>query len=227
MRRRLGALLVVATAADLVAAHARGNPGLPIERLYPSTASIDFLRGRPERLAALDSTLRPNAAMALGLYDVRGDDALKLSRYERVYGGELARPHPTYFQPIVHWESPWLDRLGVRWVMAPPGATPPAPGWRVAHAGADATIFERPEALPLVRRNGAERRRLVSSPCSERLPGKWEIDWPGGESSSRLVVAETWDPGWRATFDGEPLAVETTDGLFLGLSPARRPDGSC
>ena len=37
--------------------------------------------------------------------------------------------------------------------------------------------------------------------------------------TARLVIAETWDAGWRATIDGRPLAVEAVDDLWLGVRP--------
>lgn len=218
-RRQLAPIVVLLMLADLAWAHAGINPALPADRLYARTPAIDFLAAQPERIAAVGAALRPNAAMALGLYDVRGDDSLKLSRYERVYGRELATPHPTYFRPIVHWESPWLDRLGVRWVLAPPAppeVVAPVAGWSTAYAGADATVFDRGAVPPLVRfEDGSPPPRVLA-----RTPGRWEIAWSGGaDSRQRLVIAETWDAGWSATLDGRPLAVEAVDDLWLGVRP--------
>ncbi len=221
-RRRLAPLVVALTLADLAWAHAGINPALPAGELYARTPAIDFLASRPERMAAVESALRPNAAMVFRLYDVRGDDSLKLSRYEKVYGHELATPHPTFFRPIESWRSDWLDRLGVRWVLAPPGAAPPVADWRRAYSGEDATIFERATAQPLVRFEGVAPG--LEPQVTKRVPGRWEIDWPGTTTASkRLVIAETWDAGWRATLDGRPLAVETVDDLWLGVRPGTSP----
>ncbi|MEO7793365.1 MAG: YfhO family protein, partial [Thermoanaerobaculia bacterium] len=215
-RRRLAPLVVLLALTDLAWAHAGINPALPAGDLYRRTPAIDFLAAQPERIAAVGTALRPNAAMVFGLFDVRGDDSLKLSRYEAVYGPELASPHPTYFRPIENWQSPWLDRFGVRWVLAGPASLPPVAQWRVAYAGADATVFDRGEPQPIVRfENGSQPPRILS-----RTPGRWEIAWPGAEAgNSRLVFAETWDAGWRATLDGRPIAVEAVDDLWLGVRP--------
>ncbi|MEO8197089.1 MAG: YfhO family protein, partial [Thermoanaerobaculia bacterium] len=218
-RRRCAPLIVLLTIADLAWAHAGINPVLPVGELYARTPAVDFLAGRPERIAAVGTALRPNAAMALGLYDVRGDDSLKLSRYEKVYGRELATAHPTFFRPIEHWQSPWLDRLGVRWVLAPPGSAPPVAGWKVAYAGDDATVFDRSSAQPLVRYDDGSPSQVLA-----RSPGRWEVAWPGAaEETARLVIAETWDAGWRATIDGQPLTVEVVDDLLLGVRPGAAP----
>jgi hypothetical protein len=191
--------------------------------LYARTPAIDFLISRPERMAAVGMTLRPNVAMVYGLYDARGDDSLKLSRYERVYGRELAQGHPTFFRSIENWRSEWLDRLGVRWVLASPGAASPVAEWRRAYSGHDATIFKRTTAQALVRFDGASP--AASPPILKRIPGRWEIDWPGTthRGSSRLIVSETWDAGWNATLDGRAIAVEVVDDLWLGVRPGDAP----
>jgi hypothetical protein len=193
---------------------------------------VRFLEGRPERFAGSGTTLHPDAAMVYGLYDVRGDSPVKLERYDRVYGS-FATPDPVYFRPIRDWSSPWLDRLGVRWVVLAPGEEPPAgSGWRLAYAGPDARVFERPTALSLVRLRdappGAEAR------VERRAPGLWRIHLSGlrsgpevapggspGTDRARLVVAETWDAGWRATVAGRPARVEPEDGILLGVPLAR------
>jgi hypothetical protein len=181
-----------------------------VARLYPVTGAVSFLEGRPERVAGLGSALRPNAAMVYGLHDVRGDDPLKLHRYQEVYG-RFGVADPVYFGAVETWDHPWLDRLGLRWVVAGPTEEPPDPGWRLAYAGEDARVFERPGALPLARLTQGGRVRV-----ERREPGVWQVAWeaPG---QGLLVVAETWDAGWRATREGEPVPVEPAAGLLLGV----------
>jgi hypothetical protein len=92
--------------------------------------------------------------------------------------------------------------------------------WRTAYAGSDATIFARPSADELVRVEKGAAPEIL-----RREPGRWEFDWKGvpGAGSARLVIAETWDPGWRASLDGRPLAVEAVDELWLGVRPGDDP----
>lgn len=226
-RFRLAPLLPALALCDLLAAHGAINPGLPLARLYPPTAAVRFLARQPGRVAGTDEALRPNAAMVYGLYDLRGDDPVKLVSYEAVYR-RFAAGDPVYFQPITQWSSPWLDRLGLRWVVAGPAEAPRAADWRLAYAGADARVYERPAALPLVRWEppaaaGGPAAAGSAAPVPpaglavvRREPGRWEIGWQSAEPRL-LVVAESWTPGWRALVDGRARPVEAADGALLGV----------
>ena len=208
-RWTLWPLLPALLAIDLVAAHARTNPGISNARLYPVTGAILFLQGWPERVAGIGDALHPDAAMVYGLYDVRCDSPVKLQRYEEGYAA-LGTAHPVYFYPIRDWSSPWLDRLGVRWVVVGPREEPP-PGvrWRLAYRGPDARVYERPGALPVARLEGRGKVRVET-----RVPGEWRISWQT-PARGRLIVAETWDPGWRAWIDGRPVAIEPRQGVLM------------
>lgn len=235
-RRRLAPLLPAFALCDLLLAHGAINPPLPLERLYPATGAVRFLAARPGRVAGLGEALRPDAATVYGLYDPRGDDPVKLVRYEAVYQ-RLAAADPVYFQPVTRWGSPWLDRLGVRWVVAGPAEAAPAGGWRLAYAGADARVYERPTALPLVRWAavaGGPAASVAARPSAElaagpagaaaaglqvvrREPGRWEIAWRSGEPRL-LEVAEAWEQGWQAWAGGGcQLPVEAVGGALLGV----------
>jgi hypothetical protein len=235
-RFRLAPLLPALALCDLLAAHGAINPGLPLARLYPPTGAVRFLARQPGRVAGTGEALRPNAAMVYGLYDLRGDDPVKLVSYEAVYR-RFAAGDPVYFQPITQWSSTWLDRLGLRWVVAGPGEAPRAADWRLAYAGADARVYERPAALPLVRWAPQAPAASVGSAAAaaagaalvapavvppagltvmRREPGRWEIGWHSAEPRL-LVVAESWAPGWRALVDGQPRPVEAAAGALLGV----------
>lgn len=196
---------------DLLLAHGGILRAIPLERLYPETGTVRFLKEQPGRVAGVDQCLRPNAALVHGLLDVRGDDPVKLERYERVYRS-FAPGNPVYYEPIRRWDDPWLDRLGVRWVVAGPGEPSPVPGWRLAYEGADGRVFERPGALPLVRWEGGGAAPAIV----RQAPGLWEIAWRSPRRAT-LVVAETWDRGWRATVDGKPAPVIPVAGALLGV----------
>jgi hypothetical protein len=211
-RWRVWPLLPAVVLCDLLAAHGGINRALPLERLYPETGAVRFLRNQEGRVAGLGEALRPNAALVYGLYDPRGDDPVKLERYEAVYR-TFAPGDPVYFQPIERWGEPWLDRLGVRWIVARPGEPAPDPRWRLAYAGTEGQVYERPGALPLVRWDaGAEGEAHVEA----RAPGHWDIAWRTA-APARLVVAETWDRGWTAHSGGKEIPLVPADGALLGV----------
>ncbi len=211
-RTHAAPLLLALVTLDLVVAHRAINPASRLGDLYPSTGAVEFLRGREGRIAAPDDVLRPNAAMVYGLDDIRGDDSLKPRRYEDVLT-ELGEHHAAYFAPLRRWDSPWLDRLGVRWVMMPPRVPAPDPGWMLAYDGADARVFERATAAPLVRwADGAAGRLRVTA----RAPGRWDLEY-AAPGDGRIVIAEGWDPGWRAALDGRSVPVAAVDGVLMGI----------
>ncbi len=218
-RRVLALGLPALLAVDLALAHAWTNPGLSLAKLYPPTGATRFLAHRPGRVAGTAWVLHPDAATVYGLDDVRGDTPVELHRYQVVYA-RLAPDDPLAFRPIEHWRSPWLDRLGVRWVMAPPGEPAPVPGWRLAYDGPDARVFERPGAPPLVRwaGSGGAGRGGASDDLTvrHRAPGSWLIAWRARERRM-LLVAETWDPGWHARVDGRPTPIRQVDGILMGV----------
>ena len=249
-RRRFALAVPALLAADLALAHAWANPALPAAKLFPETPAVRFLETRASggltRLAGVGTSFQPNAALVFGLYDVRGDTPVKLESYQRVYAS-FASPHPVYYRPIRDWASPWLDRLGVRYVIGPPAGPPPAearaPGrrWRRIYAGDDARIWRRPGALPLVR--WREDAPGAAPPGTlevlARAPGSWLVAWEA-ERPATIVVAESWDPGWRATVErtggarGEEAEVEPVDEVLMGVEvgPGRgrlalvyRPEG--
>jgi hypothetical protein len=219
----LPALLLI----DLLIAHGRIVPGLPFSRFYPETGAVRFLQGKSERVSALGEQLRPNAGMVYGLRDLRGDDPVKLASFEAAYG-VLGASDPVYLRPIERWGDPRLDRWGVRWVLGGPAEAAPVASWRLAYAGGDARIWERPTALPLVRWADRSSESLTVEAAE---PGRWRIGVGGEEAPPRrLIVAETWARGWRAVLRTEraerELAVESADrGTALAIDlPAGEPE---
>ena len=212
-RRRLWWAAPALLAVDLGLAHAPRVPAARFAEVYPTTALVERLSALPGRVAGTGTALRPNAAMVYGLRDVRGDTPVKLASYQRVYGS-LAEPDAIYFRPIRRWNDPWLDRLGVRWVVGAPGETPPVAAWRLAYDGADGRVWERPGAAPLVRweEGGGAPAPVVRL----REPGRWVVEWRSPRPA-RLVVAETWDAGWRAEASRAAVAVRPWRGVLMAV----------
>ena len=217
-RRRLWWAAPALLALDLGLAHAPRVPAARFAEVYPKTPMVERLSTLPGRIAGTGTALRPNAAMVYGLRDVRGDTPVKLARYQRVYGS-LAEPDAIYFRPIRRWSDPWLDRLGVRWVVGAPGEPAPFSGWRLArwrlaYEGVDGRIWERPGAQPLAR---WEEGAGAPPPVVRRQePGRWQVAWRSPRPA-RLVVAETWDAGWRGETGDSRVAVRPWRGVLMAV----------
>lgn len=229
-RWRIVLLLPALLLIDLLVAHGRIVPGLSFARFYPETGAVRFLEAKSERVAALGEQLRPNAGMVYQVRDLRGDDPVKLASFETAYGA-LGRYDAVYLRGIEKWGDPGLDRWGVRWVLGGPGESAPVAGWRLAYAGADARVWERPTALPLVRWADGSSDGLTIEAAE---PGLWRIRVRRGEDlpPRRLIVAETWAAGWRGVLRTEraerELAVEAADrgtALAIGLPAGESEDG--
>ncbi len=98
-----------------------------------------------------------------------------------------------------------LDRLNVKWIVA---VRQLVPTWRELARRGDAIIFENPEAFPaafLLEGGPAEIERRINNirvRCSAAGP-------------ARLVVSESWMPGWTATVEGVTAPVAAYEGALL------------
>ena len=227
-RKHIWLAVPVILVVDLLAAHGRINPGLSLGKLYPVTPAVEFLKDKPGRIAGTGGSLHPDAAMVYGLYDVRGDNVVKLERYERAYSSLSAEYDPVYFRPIADWNSPMIRELGVRWILTPPGHAPPIMGLAQAYNGRDASIYEMKDAMPIVRWLGArdtEEDIETGLVVQERRPGYWRISWETSTAET-IVVAETWDRGWKARLSpgpGEWFSPDAVDGILMGVSVGPGP----
>ena len=217
MRRLILLAFPAVLAVELALAHHAVHPAMPLADLYPETPAVEFLRGANDgRAAGWGGALHPNGALVHGLYDIQGDESIKMARYERYYAA-FSRPEPITAPLVTHWGHPRLDELGLRWVLTRPGRPSPQPDWSLAYDGPDAQVWKRPKALPLVRWAGGEGSdETVGVRIEGREPGRWHLRTTTGTARS-LVIAECWDRGWRARIDGQSVPLEAHDDVFLSV----------
>jgi hypothetical protein len=140
-----------------------------------------------------------------------------------------------------------LGLLGVTDLLAPPDLPPPA-GLPLRYAGADARIYANPDALPRAWVAGAQqvvagedaqraavlaagfdarRTAVVERPLPARgtggsariaayAPERVELTTAGGGGIA--VLSDVAFPGWHATVDGRPAAIERVDYLLRGVA---------
>lgn len=155
--KRAAALLVLSvTVLDLWSFGRSWNPVVPEREFYPATPLIRFLQGRAEvarrnrqpfRIAGMSSALFPNSAGMYGLEDIRSHDPMSNGRLLGVLRVFTGYSSQDYFGMLRSMESPFLDYLNVRYVMAAPSEELDA-RWRRVYSGRDGAVFENTAVLP-------------------------------------------------------------------------------
>jgi hypothetical protein len=166
------------------------------------------------RAIGLGDELPPNVLMRFGLSDPRNYDSVELARslnwfaplYEDTSRTKTSRSELTWTGVIRS-----RDRLADSSVGAIVAATPPPPGEfsRVDKAG-DVWIAWL-DAKPWA---GSESGRAHLAFVRDH--GRVQI-LVKAIAADRLVVRETWDPGWRALLDGKPVEIQAKSGVFLDI----------
>lgn len=209
------AMLLGIVIADLLGFAHGLNPALDPRDDRPTTAVIDYLKREvppPARVLAVGSELPPNTLMRYGLADARNYDSVEVARslayLETLY--ELptdpsARNERTSRRTVT-WEGVErnLDRLRAVGVAAVVGASPPPAG-----------LFDRVDRVGQVWVGRIDHVGLPDVTAPK--------DWEHGQIAvqverghhGRVVVPETYDPGWKAELDGRPVAVRPAYGAFL------------
>jgi hypothetical protein len=183
------------------------NPAIARGDERPMSPVISYLQREaapPARVLAMGAELPPNMLTRYGLSDVRNYDSVELTR-------SLA-----WFSPLYEQEASQTSRRAITWdgvirakeelraanVTAIVGATRPPP-----HE------FDR---IDRVGRIWIARLDAKKPRFTREAPGQIEV-LGVPSSSSRLVISETYDPGWRAEIDGAPASVEAECEAFLAV----------
>ena len=175
---------------------------------------------------------------------------LWISNHRAVYPGwpvpELA--HDLTAQGLWTLDSPIVDLLDVRWLLAPHGRPPSGSGWVLEAAGDDGIDrWRNDEALPrgfvvhevervtdeaaaavaIARADFSPRRAIVESFVAME-PGPIEAATLTGREqfvvmvhgAGLFVMAEPWVPSWRASIDGRDVPVLRVDYALTGVAIA-------
>lgn len=212
-RGRLGRLplrqaLVAITLVELVGFGYGLNPAIAkeLDRVEPPV--ITYLKREaapPSRVLAIGAELPPNSLMRYGLADVRNYDSVEMLAnfecFEPLYEPAASRTS----RREVTWRGVerGLEALKAAGVTAVVGATEPPSG-----------LFEGMDRVGAV---WVGRIKETVRPLPLLGQGPTTIVWTG-KSATRFEIPTTFDPGWRATVDGDEIAISPGENGFLSFN---------
>lgn len=210
--------IAVLVAAELLKAHGPANPPMPKRLNLPETGPVGFLRSNLEvfrkagpgyRMAALGRAFPPNLASLYGIPDAR------------IYNPMAPREYVELTAPLtVRWQGeapqfgnarhPLYRRLGVKYILAPPGVRLRPPLKRVWE-DPDGWVWERPGARPRLFLEDAAPGDRLNIPLldAQHLTARVRSAVP-----KRLGSNLYQDGGWRLLVNGR-LYPATRDAIFL------------
>lgn len=254
--RAVAVFVVVVTALDLVlvdrGVHSTLDRALATPPIPRSLQALRRTAGSG-RVAAAGESFVPNLAARYGVRDVRSHELPVLFRTSHLFellGGvgfsdtrvDATRPGTTRL----------LSLFGVRALLVPSGAPPPAGGrWAVAYRDPASAVLRNESALPRAwvaygwrrapGRTAALRQAAASpltllrdAPIVEAADARPSVPgWSPARVASdrdtsvtvdltarapgRLVLDDTYYPGWHARVDGRPAPIAATDGAFRSV----------
>lgn len=209
IRMLIGAAIVI----ELWLAMHHTIPIKPVRELYPKTPLIETLlreRGNQVyRIAGVEGTLFPNTQAIFGLEDARVHDATSSMRYAEAIQAAMPYDPIEYYPKFKDPQSPLLDTLNVKWLVADPGVNVGG-RWKLIYDGKDGRIYENPTVKP---RFVADAGR-VDIVRAENDEYELRVDVPH-ETLIKASIA-FW-PGWRVKHNGKSLKAGVTDHAFIGF----------
>ena len=243
-RVQTSALLAVIVAVDLLASNLSYNRTARFDDVYPVTPSIAYLQQNAglERVMPVNrewtldpahpphAVLPPNAATVYGLYDTQGYDSLFPGQYIRFAGevnddGRSAAPLENGNMVFTRGlSSTAAQALSPAYVMAigdtplPQPLSPPGKGepeLSEAVVDGDITVYRNSASLP---RFSLTQAGTTAVAAVAPAPTRIDITAPvaAGVPAS-LLVRDQWYPGWKATIDGQEVAIDEAPFIFRTL----------
>jgi hypothetical protein len=206
-------VIALAVYVELFATSAAWNPVQRGTELYPRTPMIDALlklqAKEPYRIAGIGAPLFPNLNVPFGLADVRTHDPMASGRYMHLLRTTRNWDRKAYYEKWNDADSPLLDFLNARWILAEPGVN--ITRFRLVYDGKDGRIFENPHAMP----------RFFSHDANVAIT-KWRGDSyelrVNAPREAEVASSVAYWPGWRVTLNGHALKPRILYGAFLGFT---------
>lgn len=200
---------------------------VPAAALFPSAPILERLKADPDtfRILPLHSFLPANSATMLGLYDLRGYDAIGpaafLARREEV--GKF-RPVPVTTVAVAPWDlapgGEALSSWNVKYLLLHPQFAFSAATLNEKKGLDLEEVYSGPDGKILLNRRCRPRVRLEGPgdvTVHRREPSRWEVE-TRAQTGTVLVVADAAFPGWTATLDGRALETSFEIGAPFRLN---------
>lgn len=211
------------------------NPVSPPEKVYPRTALTQWIERNAgsARLMPLndswslyehpDATLPPNSAMVFGFYDTQGYDSL----FPRIYKEFADKYLETDSSPPENGNMLFIKRYVPDWPQGTAGFVLSRelieePGLKhVAELDGvhiyRRTIYGQYEPAYLERSTNIGEKPLSRAWVAERTPNAVVV-LAQTDQVSRLVLADTYYPGWKAVVGGKEEPVSVAQGVFRAVT---------
>ena len=214
-RRSIGRGLIVLAVTSVVLLdifHATGpfNPTTaPILADFEHEETVAFLQAQadgdePFRMEALSPRWQPDLARIERLEDIGGlVDPLALQSYESFLRDARGdRQSETY------------KSLNVRFVVSDADSALPGPGFAAVHeASSGMIVWEADQWMPRAWLEGSAAVVTTRWESTDHLV----IDVSNADEPGKLVVSQVDYPGWKASVDGNAVAIETYNGALQAI----------
>jgi hypothetical protein len=216
-------------------------PLSPRARVYPSTevtTRLAVYSGRSRVLAVTpranwiiqrrpEALLPPNSATAYGYDSVQGYDSLLPAVYEQL----AAEVNPDGHAPVANGNMVLLDNASaealneaaVKWLALPAGREPPPDRYVWRWSGSGVTLWENRDAWPRARLKTAQGLVIPVHIERDADPNRMActLGYPLG---GKVIVADTFYPGWTATVEGRSTPLELHAPMFrkVAVQPGER-----
>lgn len=223
--RAATAAIAAIMAADLMWFGMRYIPLMPKEWVFPNMPAIEFIQKQPgifriER--EMTALLSPNTWAAYRLQSPGGYDPVATKGYVENYERRLnqsADPHTGRYSELAHYEAKELGEFNVKYLLAlkrdKEGKTPgEVLSWRIDEEEWK-RVWESDYVAVLENLKVRERTFIEGGKAkiSSYQPNKVEIDYES-EKGGKLVLLDSWYPGWQAEVNGRKKEVEKFEDAF-------------
>jgi hypothetical protein len=189
------------------------------------------------RMEVLGGQLAGDQPLAFGLMSTQGNNPIRLRTYNDIIGAQNLQNEPKVFTSSAPgYDSAYYRRLGLRYVVLHKRIVADPAGFGAAgaaiarlrqglQASAWAKRLDVPGDYEIWQLDNAMARAVVRLPDGTQAPCRLHSFRPSevavtchAASAGRLVLGDTFAPGWRACVNGGLSEVSAFDGLFRSVA---------